>query len=155
MIRLANAADVDGILAIYGPMITQTSITFEYEVPDAHAFLKRIEEVLSFAPWLVCELDGNVAGYAYAGKHRSRAAYQWSVELSTYVHPDFKRRGVAFGLYTSILEILKLQGYYNAYAGITLPNQASVAFHERISFQSIGIYQAVGFKHGQWHDVGW
>ena len=106
-------------------------------------------------PWLVCECDGIVAGYAYATRHRLRAAYQWCVETSVYVHPDFHRSGVARGLYTSLFAILAAQGFVNAYAGITLPNAHSVALHEAHGFVPLAVYRGVGFKTGQWHDVGW
>jgi L-amino acid N-acyltransferase YncA len=94
-------------------------------------------------------------GYAYASKHRERAAYQWSVDVSIYIRPHAHRRGIGRALYTSLFRVLALQGFYHAYAGITLPNPASVGLHEALGFQPVGVYQAVGFKLGAWHDVGW
>jgi phosphinothricin acetyltransferase len=96
-----------------------------------------------------------MAGYAYAGRHSARAAYQWSVDTSVYIHADFRRCGVGRGLYKSLFEILIAQGYCNAYAGITLPNAGSVGLHESVGFQPVGVYRSVGFKMGAWHDVGW
>ena len=111
--------------------------------------------VMRTKPWLVWEEDGRVLGYAYASGHRARAAYQWCVEVSVYVHPDARRGGIARRLYTELFERLREQGFYNAYAGITLPNPASVGFHEAMGFRPIGVYPKIGYKFGRWHDVGW
>jgi L-amino acid N-acyltransferase YncA len=96
-----------------------------------------------------------VAGYAYAGPHRFRDAYRWSVETSVYVHADYRRQGVGQALYRTLLAILTTQGYGHAYAGVTLPNAGSVALHESLGFEPVGVYRRVGFKLGTWHDVGW
>lgn len=107
-------------------------------------------------PWLVCEGEsGFVAGYAYAGRFRERLAYQWTAETSVYVHPSAHRRGVGRALYTGLHEVLRLLGYRRAVAGITLPNAASIALHERMRYTPVGVYHAVGFKLGQWRDVAW
>ena len=116
---------------------------------------QRIAAALPKFPWLVCGVDGRMAGYAYAGTHRARAAYQWSVDTSVYVDPAFHRRGIGTRLYTCLFQILAAQGYVRAYAGITLPNAGSVGLHEAMGFQSVGIYRGVGYKLGRWHDVGW
>jgi phosphinothricin acetyltransferase len=154
-IRLATSGDALQILAIYAPFVEHTATSFETEVPSLDEMRKRIEGTLAHFPWLVLECGEAIAGYAYASAHRSRPAYQWSVDVSVYVHPDYRRRKVAKALYTSLLEILILQGYYNAFAGIALPNAASVGFHEAMGFQPIGVYRAVGYKLDAWHDVGW
>jgi phosphinothricin acetyltransferase len=154
-IRLATERDAEGVLAIYAPIINETVISFEAEPPSADEMRQRIAFTLAHLPWLICEQRGEVIGYAYAGKHRERAAYQWSVEVSVYVHDTTHRLGVARALYHSLFEILRLQNFYNVYAGITLPNAASVGLHESMGFQPVGVYRAVGFKHGAWHDVGW
>jgi L-amino acid N-acyltransferase YncA len=154
-IRLVTGPDAAGIAEIYAPIVASTAISFEIEPPDERETRRRIEETLPRYPWLVCEQDGRVVGYAYATRHRTRAAYQWSVDMSVYVHPDLQRRGIGRGLYLSLIEILKAQGYFRAYAGIALPNPGSVGLHESVGFQSIGVYRNVGFKLGAWHDVGW
>jgi len=154
-LRLAEPADAAGILAIYEPIVRETAISFELEPPDEAEMRRRIESTLERRPWLVCTAGGIVAGYAYAAAHRERPAYQWSVETSVYVHPDHRRRGVAQGLYAALLPALGAQGFYNALAGIALPNPASVGFHESCGFQWIGVYRSVGHKLGAWHDVAW
>jgi phosphinothricin acetyltransferase len=98
---------------------------------------------------------GDVLGYAYAGKHRERAAYRWSVDFTAYLAPEAKRRGIGTELYRALVKICQSQGYYRAFAGITLPNEASVQLHEKIGFRPIGVYRRVGFKLGKWHNVGW
>jgi len=154
-IRLATEADAEGIVAIYAPIVRETAISFEVEAPDVNAMRRRIAETLAHLPWLICERRGEVLGYAYASTHRTRAAYQWSVDVSVYVHARIRRSGVGKALYTSLLRFLDLQGFYNVYAGITLPNPASVRLHESLEFQPVGVYRAVGYKLGAWHDVGW
>lgn len=154
-IRLAVAGDADAIATIYGPYVADTPTSFETEVPDATEMARRIDETLVSHPWVVYEEADRVGGYAYATKHRVRAAYQWAVEVSVYVDDRFRRRRIAQALYTSLFRILALQGYVNAYAGITLPNAASVRLHESLGFNPIGVYRRVGFKRGAWHDVGW
>ena len=107
-IRLARPSDASSIIGIYTPYILNTSFTFETEVPSNEAFAKRIISYLEDWPWLVCEINGVVSGYAYATRHRERAAYQWCVESSVYVHDNFQQRGVAGALYAALFEILKL-----------------------------------------------
>ena len=154
-IRLADALDAEAIADIYAPSVAASAISFEAEPPSADEMRQRIEETAATYPWLVCECDGVVAGYAYATRHRVRAAYQWCVETSVYVHPDFRHGGIARGLYTSLFAILAAQGFVNAYAGITLPNARSVALHEKLGFLPLAVYRGIGFKAGEWHDVGW
>ena len=154
-IRLATAADAEAIAAIYRPVVESTTISFETAPPDRDEMARRLADTLVAHPWLVCDIDGRVAGYAYASKHRVRAAYQWSVDTSVYVDADRRRSGVGRGLYRSLFAILAAQGFFNAFAGIALPNTASVALHEAVGFEPIGVYRRVGFKLGAWHDVGW
>jgi L-amino acid N-acyltransferase YncA len=154
-IRLATAQDAAGLAEIYRPIVVSTPISFEIEPPDEHEFRRRIENTLPAYPWLVCEQDGRIAGYAYAGRHSARAAYQWSVDASVYVHSDFRRRGIGQGLYVSLFRILTAQGFFSAYAGVTLPNPGSVGLHESAGFTAVGVYRNVGYKQGVWHDVGW
>jgi phosphinothricin acetyltransferase len=155
VIRLAGDGDAAAVAAIYAPFVDGNATSFEAEPPSADEMRRRITETMEMYPWLVCDCDGVIAGYAYASWHRTRLAYRWSVETSVYVHPNFRRHGVARGLYTSLFAILAVQGYVNAYAGITLPNARSVAFHEALGFLPLSVYRGIGFKLGQWHDVGW
>ncbi len=154
-IRLATERDAEQIAAIYAPNVTDTVISFESEPPGADEMRRRIQLTLERYPWLVCERQGRLLGYAYAGAHGSRAAYRWSVDVSVYVHEDARRMGVGRALYASLFAALELQGFYNAYAGATLPNPASVGLHESVGFQPVGIYRGVGYKMGAWHDVVW
>ena len=155
IIRLVQETDLPAIQAIYAPFVQESHVSFEYDVPSVVQLRERVQGTLTYAPWIVCEWNQKVAGYAYAGHHRSRIAYQWSVELSVYVHEGFRRKGVAQALYISLMALLRLQGYYNAYIGIALPNAGSVAFHERFGFRPVGVYHGVGYKQGTWGDVGW
>lgn len=155
LIRLVTPADALPILAIYAPYIRGTSFTFETEVPSTEAFAKRIADYLQNWPWLVCEIDGQIAGYAYGARYRERAGYQWCVESSVYIHDDFQRRGVGDALYTALLAILKEQGFRNVYAVINLPNEKSVTFHEKMGFTWFATYEKVGYKLGHWKNVGW
>jgi phosphinothricin acetyltransferase len=154
-IRLAAPADAAAMLAIYAPIVRDTIISFELEPPTLAEMRGRIESGWPGWPWLVCERAGELLGYACASQHRTRAAYRWSADSSVYVHADARRAGVARALYTALFAILKLQGFRNAYAGITLPNPASVAFHEALGFEPVGVYRNVGYKLGAWRDVGW
>ena len=153
-IRLATVADAPGIHAIYAPMVRDTAISFEMEPPTVDAMAKRILTTLAMYPWLVWEEGGRIAGYAYGSRHRERPAYQWSAEVTAYVHPDFQRRGIGGALYRVLLALFRAQGFCNAYAIITLPNAASVALHEAAGFSSLAVYRGVGYKLGRWHDVG-
>lgn len=155
MIRLATVDDAGRVSDIYRPVVESTPTSFEIEVPDRREIARRIEDTLPSHPWLVIEGQDGVAGYAYATRHRKRAAYQWSVETSVYVDAKVQRRGIGRGLYTSLIQILVAQGFANAYAGITLPNPSSVGLHEAMGFQVIGTFRNVGCKFGRWHDVGW
>src|SRR4029079_9539968 len=155
VIRLAVDGDAAAVAAIYAPCVDGNATSFEAEPPSADEMRRRIAETTEMYPWLVCDCDGVRACYSYAPWHRTRLAYRWSVETSVYVDPRFRRCGVARGLYTSLFAILAAQGYVNAYAGITLPNARSVVFHEALGFLPLTVYRGIGFKLGQWHDVGW
>lgn len=155
ILRLATAADAAGVLAIYAPYVRDTWVSFEAEVPSVEAMAARIAGAAPRYPWLVADAGGAVAGYAYASAHRGRAAYQWSVEVSVYVAAAHRRRGLARKLYGALVDVLRLQGFANAYAGIAQPNAASVAAHEALGFAPVGVYRGVGYKLGAWRDVGW
>jgi phosphinothricin acetyltransferase len=152
-IRLAVENDAAAVASIYGPFCESTAVSFEFAPPSTEEIAKRIRSTTARFPWLVLEDDGVLAGYAYASSHRERAAYGWSVDTAVYVGPDHRRRGVGRGLYTTLFRLLRCQGYFKAYAGITLPNGASIALHEAMGFQLVGVYRGVGYKHGVWHDV--
>lgn len=154
-IRLATTDDGDALAYIYRPAVTESATSFELVPPSALEMARRVERTLQRTPWLVCERGGEVVGFAYAAAHRDRPAYQWSTDVSAYVREDQQRTGVARALYSSLFAILVRQGFYNAYAGVTLPNEASVEFHRAMDFDQIGVYQGVGFKLGAWHDVAW
>jgi L-amino acid N-acyltransferase YncA len=154
-IRLTKATDAKGILDIYNPYIRDTSFTFETEVLSDNVFGKRITEYLEHWPWLVAEVDGKIAGYAYGSKYRERTGYQWCVECSVYMHDDFLQKGIATILYQKLFELLKIQGYRNVYAVINLPNDRSVSFHEKCGFKHFATYENVGYKLGKWKNVGW
>lgn len=154
-IRFATPTDAAALVAIYAPYILNTTISFEYEVPSVDEFAGRIQTIQQQFPYLVAESQGQIVGYAYAARHRDRTAYQWSTDTSVYVHPDEHRRGIARDLYTRLFNLLRQQGYYNAYAGITLPNLPSEQFHQTMGFVSVGVYPSVGYKMGAWHDVAW
>ena len=154
-IRSAVAADAAALLAIYRPFVESTAVSFETVVPTVEEFATRIAKALTGWQWLVAEQDGQCIGYAYGSSHRQRHAYRWSVEVSAYVHPNHHRRGVGRALYLRLLEELAQKGFCNAYAGTTLPNEGSVALHQAVGFEFIGVFKAVGRKFGTWHDVAW
>ena len=153
-IRLAAPGDAGQVHAVYSPYC-HTPISFELDPPSVEEMRGRLTKVLGQYPWLLWEEGEDVLGYAYATQHRERAAYRWSVDTAVYVRQGRQRRGVGRALYTSLLALLPLQGYVNAYAGVTLPNAASVGLHEAVGFQPVGVYRQVGFKCGAWHDVAW
>jgi phosphinothricin acetyltransferase len=155
-IRVARPGDdAAQIREIYAPNVTDSFVSFETEAPTLDEMRSRIAKTLASHPWLVHDEDGRILGYAYASRHRERAAYQWSCDVSCYVRPQARGRGIGKALYTRLIELLEGQGFRNAYAGIALPNDASVRLHESVGFERIGVYRAVGFKHGAWRDVGW
>ena len=154
-IRSAVEADAAALLAIYGPFVESTAVSFETVVPTVEEFATRIAKALTGWQWLVAEQEGQCIGYAYGSSHRQRQAYRWSVEVSVYVHPNHHRRGVGRALYLRLLEELAQKGFCNAYAGTTLPNEGSVALHRAVGFEFIGVFKAVGRKFGTWHDVAW
>jgi L-amino acid N-acyltransferase YncA len=155
LIRRARAEDGAGCAAIYAPFVTETAVSFETEPPTAAQMAERIVTCLRTHPWLVAEDGDELLGYAYATTHRQRPAYQWAAEVSVYVAPRAQRRGLGRALYGRLLTDLAACGYRLALAGVTLPNPASVALHEAMGFEPVGVYRGVGYKLGAWHDVGW
>lgn len=155
VLRIATDRDAEAILAIYAPIVRETPISFELETPTLDEMRERIVRTLAQLPWLVIEEDSRVLAYAYASTHRDRPAYQWSVDVSVYAAPQARRRGYARRLYTALLALLRQQGYYTAFAGIALPNAASIGLHEALGFKLVGVFQKPGYKLGAWRDVGW
>ena len=155
-VRMADPeADAEWIAEIYRFAVERSMASFEEVAPDRIEIANRVRQTLSHTPWLVAEVGDRVVGYAYARLHRERAGYRWSVDVSAYVHPDWHRRHIGRALYDELMAIVRRQGFVNAYAGITLPNPASVALHESIGMCRIGVYEGVGYKFGAWRDVAW
>lgn len=154
-IRPARIDDAAAIAAIYAPFVAETVISFETEAPTRDQMAARMRGASGHYPWLVAEGgDGRVVGYAYGTKFRERAAYRFTVETTVYVAPDVQRQGIGRSLYDALFEILIGQGFTQAIAAITLPNEASVALHEAVGFETAGVYRTVGYKFGGWHSVG-
>ena len=154
-IRDARRSDVPAMLAIYAPFVEHTAVSFEYDVPTAAEFARRLEEHQAAFPWLVCEENGRVMGYAYAGRAFERAAYGWNAEISCYLAPELRGRGVGRRLYARIEEILTRLGYYKLFAVVTSANAPSVAFHRALGFRDAACFRNVGYKQGGWYDVLW
>lgn len=155
MLRLATADDAPQVAGIYAPLVADTAITFEIEVPSVEEMRQRIVGTSMRLPYLVADDAGTVLGFAYAGRHRRRAAYAWSSEVSVYVATRLRRSGIGRGLYTALLDLLSAQGYANAFAGIALPNDPSIGLHQATGFEPVGVYRSVGYKLGTWWDVSW
>jgi phosphinothricin acetyltransferase len=154
-LRVAEEADGAALAAIYGPVVLQTAISFETTPPTAADMAHRLAAILPTHPWLAAESGGEVVGYAYASPHRERAAYRWSADVAVYIVEAARSRGLGRALYGLLLTILARQGFHAAFAGVTLPNPASVALHRSVGFEQLGLYREVGFKLGAWHDVAW
>lgn len=155
ILRDANLDDAEPMLAIYRPFVEKTTVSFELDPPTLDDFRDRIKKAIDGWAWVVAEVDGIPVGYAYGGLHRTREAYRWSVETSAYIHPTHQGKGLGRTLYRVLIPRLAERGFCNAYAGITLPNAASVGFHQSMGFLHIGVFKSVGWKFNQWHDVSW
>ena len=154
-IRLSRASDAEGCLAVYAPYVLSSAVSFETKPPSVEEFRRRIESISAQYPYIVCLEAGRVIGYAYAHRHKERAAYQWNAELSVYVDKTRFRGGVGKALYGALMEILKKQNIRNVYGGVTSPNVNSEKLHEFFGFQKLGTYHRTGYKCGAWHDVTW
>lgn len=151
--RLARPADAPRLVEIYTPYVTSTAVTFATAALTEADFLHKMQDVF---PFLVCEENGQVMGYAYAAAFRAKEAYRWGVELTIYLAPDVPRRGGrGRALLEGCLTLLRQQGYLQAYSCITLPNEASIGLHKALGFREIGRFPATGYKLGRWHDVVW
>jgi phosphinothricin acetyltransferase len=154
-VREAAARDAVACAAVYAPYVTDTAITFETEPPAPAAMAARIEEANRTHAWLVLEIDGRVAGYAYGAPHKDRPAYRWTCEVSVYLEQDRRRTGGGRLLYETLFARLAARGYRIALAGMTLPNEASAGLHRALGFHPVGTYRRVGWKLDAWHDVAW
>ena len=155
-IRAADSArDATACAAIYAPYVEGSVVSFEEQAPDALAMAARIERYGASHAWLVAERDGEVVGYAYANAFNERPAYRWSAGVSVYVDQGARGQGVGRALYLDLFDRLRERGFRMSCAGITLPNEASVALHESLGFERVGVNREIGWKDGAWHDVGW
>lgn len=156
VIRAATAEDAGAIAAIYNHYVLETIVTFEEEPVAPEEMARRIAEVLAAGlPWLVAEEGGLAAGYAYATPWRSRFGYRFSVEVTVYTAPGHEGRGVGSRLYGQLLPLLEAKGLHASMGGIALPNDASVALHEKFGFQKVAHFRESGIKFGRWIDVGY
>lgn len=155
IMRLAVISDSEKILKIYAPYITDTIISFETEVPTITEFSDRIETISKQYPFLVYEIGEKIVGYAYASKHRERAAYLYNADVSIYVLPEYHGSGLAHKLYDCLFTLLTELGYKNVYAACTEPNVKSINFHKKFDFKLIGTHHKTGYKFEKWHDVTW
>ncbi len=153
--RLAIPDDAEEILKIYSFYVENTCASFETKTPSKEVFSQRIRDISEVYPYVVYEVDGKIVGYAYAHRYAERAAYCYGVEVSVYVHESYHSKGVAQKLYDALFEIMAEQGLYNAYSGITVPNEKSHRFHEKYGFEYVGAIPHAGYKHGKWLDVEW
>ncbi|MBI4402771.1 MAG: N-acetyltransferase [Deltaproteobacteria bacterium] len=153
--RHVRTKDAPILSDIYRPYVEETAISFETEPPSATEFTARIEKIASRYPWIVCECQGQVVGYAYASKHRDRAAYRWCVDVAVYLDQNFHGRGLGRRLYERLISELRELGYVNAFAGIAMPNEKSIGLHKSLGFEEVGTYRTAGYKLGRWHDVSW
>lgn len=154
-LRPAESRDAPALAEIYAPSVLQRPTSFELRAPDAAEMAARLAQVTALWPWLVAEGGGEVLGYCYASPFAEREAYRWSVTVSAYVREGWHRQGIGRRLYGLLFDLLRRQGAVNAFAGITLPNEASVGLHRALGFEPVAVYPRVGFKLGRWHDVGW
>ena len=156
MIRAATQADTGAIARIYNHYILHTPITFEENPLTDLAMTARIDGLTGQGyPWLVAEEAGHIAGYAYAGKWKDRAAYRYSVEDSVYLDPEHLGRGLGTRLFAELLTQVRQRGFHLAIGGIALPNAASIALHEKFGLTRVAHFAEVGFKFGRWIDVGY
>ena len=155
MIRVAKPTDVPRMLAIYAPYVDETSVSMEYDPPTPEAFAGRFERVTGRYPWLVWEEDGAVLGYAYADRALERAGYRWDAELSIYLCPEARGRGIGGMLYDALEALLARLGYRNLYALVTGDNLASCRFHEKRGYALEGLLKSAALKSGRWYDLCW
>jgi L-amino acid N-acyltransferase YncA len=156
VIRPATSHDASGVARIYNHYVSTTIVTFEEDEVSSSEMARRIEDAATATlPWLVAERESKIVGYAYAAKWRGRPGYRFSTEVTVYVDPSYGRLGIGSRLYEELLARLKAQGIRVAIGGIALPNEASVALHEKCGFSKVAHFKGVGFKFNRWIDVGY
>ena len=155
LIRDALPGDIPEILSIYSEYVLHSNYTFEYDVPTIEKFTERFLNITALFPWIVCEIDGKVRGYAYGSRAFERIAYQWDADVTIYIDKEFHGLGIAKRLYQLLHNFLKEQGYYNLYAVITAVNLPSIGFHRSVGYNDIGLFHKTGYKRGEWLDVLW
>ena len=155
IIRVAKSSDANSIGHIYRQYVEETTVSFEYQAPTDSEIKYRIKNTIKDYPWVVVEENNIVKGYAYASSHRDRAAYNWSADCSVYLSKEIHGKGFGKLLYKKIFNYLTQQNIVNVFAGIGLPNDRSVKFHESLGFKEIGTYKNIGFKFNNWWDVSW
>jgi len=154
-VRIATEADADAIAAIYAPYVRETAISFDEVPPTPSETARRLASTLETYPYLVFDDGEGVLGFAHGSLHRGKPAYRWSVETTVYAARHAHRRGIGRALYTELLDLLTRQGFHSAFAGIVPPNEPSVRLHEAMGFVYLGTFAEIGFKHGEFHDLGW
>ena len=155
MIRPASSADAKVIAAIYNYYVLHTHVTFEEEAVSPEDMWGRMAEIQKTYPWLVYEEAGSVWGYAYANKWQSRCSCRRTVETTVYLDGAKVRKGIGSQLYAELIRILKDGEFHTAIGGIALPNEGSVALHEKLGFTKTGHFTGVGRKFDRWIDVGY
>ena len=155
IIRPVQLSDAVTIRAIYQPYVTETAITFEVDVPTVQEFERRITKTLLQFPYLVAEVDGKVAGYAYSSTYYARAAYDWTTELSIYIAKEACGQGIGSALYTALEEELQTRGYLRFLACIAVPNEASISMHKKRGYVQVAHFPKIGYKFNKWHDIVW
>ncbi|MGN0169483.1 MAG: GNAT family N-acetyltransferase [Lachnospiraceae bacterium] len=159
-IEKVTVEDAQELLSIYAPYVQDTAITFEYEVPSLAEFEERIRSISAILPYIKAVEDGKILGYAYAGKYKSRKAYEWAVEATIYVRKEARRSGVGRLLYSTLEKSLKQIGVLNMNVFVVIPNgedehltNDSYRFHKRMGYEEAGRFHKVGYKFGKWYDV--
>jgi phosphinothricin acetyltransferase len=153
-VRFARPDDYPEMLRIYGYYVENTAITFDYDVPDLGGFAEKINKISAQYPCLVYETaGGNIAGYTYASKFREKTAYQWSVESTIYLNPEYTGQGIGKELYARLFELLTKMRIQIVIGGITIPNDSSIGLHKYFGFEQTAIFRSIGYKFDQWHDI--
>lgn len=153
--RRVTEDDAIQLLTIYAPYVVDSAISFEYEVPSEEDFKQRIRSIAAEYPYFVCEMNGQIIGYAYAHRHMERAAYQWNAEISIYIRQGFTGKGLGKNMCQTLIELLRLQGIRNVFSCVTIPNERSAHLHQSMEFSTEGIFQQAGYKCGKWQTIAW